>query len=132
MQRTVFVVDDDELVRKTLDRVLTRAGYSVVLSADGREALEKLPRHEARVFILDLSMPVMNGVDLCREIKKSNGSTCIVYALTGHADDFDLYECRQAGFDDYFVKPFRINMILKMVEQAFDKIQRWNKIAGKR
>src|SRR3989339_270580 len=124
MQRTVFIVDDDDLVRKTLDKVLTKAGYSVVLSANGKETLEKLSQHEARVFILDLMMPQMSGVDLCRAIKKVQGANCIVYALTGHADDFDLHECRQAGFDDYFVKPFRINMILKMVEQAFDKIQR--------
>jgi len=132
MQRTIFIVDDDDLVRRTLDKVLTKAGYSVVLSANGKEALEKLSQHDVRVFILDLLMPEMNGVELCREIKKAQGPNCIVYALTGHADDYDLHECRQAGFDDYFVKPFRINMILKMVEQAFDKIKRWNTIPKKR
>jgi CheY-like chemotaxis protein len=131
MQRTIMVVDDDDLVRKTMDKVLGKSGYAVILAGSGKEALEKLSQKDVKVFILDLMMPGMDGIELCRAIKKKIGAECMVYALTGHVSDYDVDECRRAGFDDYFAKPFKLNLILKMIEQAFEKVQRWHAI-GKR
>jgi len=131
MKKSVLVVDDDKLIRATLDKVLTKAGYSVFLASSGKEALEFLAKEEINVFILDLMMPEMDGIQLCRRIRKSIGSECIVYALTGHIEDYNVEECRDAGFDDFFVKPFKITMILNMIELAFEKVERWRKIDGK-
>jgi CheY-like chemotaxis protein len=131
MKRTVLVVDDDKLVRATLDKVLTKSGCSVILASSGKEALEFLAKEEIKVFILDLMMPEMDGIELCRKIRKSIGSECVIYALTGHVEDYKVEECRNAGFDDFFVKPFKITMILNMIDLAFEKVERWNKIDRK-
>jgi len=127
-----MVVDDDALVQRTLHKVLTKNGYAVILAGNGKDALDQLSQHDVRVFILDLMMPGgPDGIELCRSIKKKIGSECIVYALTGHVSDYDVDECRRAGFDDYFAKPFKLNLILRMIEQAFEKIQRWQAIGKK-
>lgn len=129
MKSKVFVVDDDELIRKTLDRVLDRAGYEVLTAASGAEALEILARKpEVRVFVLDLMMAGMNGLQLCREIKKTIGAECVIYALTGHVQDYHVEACREAGFDDYFTKPFNVTTILNAVALAVEKVERWQSI----
>ena len=131
MKKTVLVVDDDKLVRATLDKVLSKADCSVILASSGKEALEFLAKEEIKVFILDLMMPEMDGIELCRKIRKSIGSECVIYALTGHVEDYNVEACRNAGFDDFFVKPFKITMILNMIDLAFEKVERWNKIDRK-
>lgn len=73
-------------------------------------------------------MPEMDGIKLCHAIRKSTGPECVIYALTGHVEDYNVEEYREAGFDDYFVKPFKLAMILKMINLAFEKVERWQKI----
>ena len=132
MTKKILIVDDDDLVRLTLDRVLSNSGYTVRAAPSAKEALEILGReNDIKVFILDLMMPVMNGVELCIEIRKRIGVECVVYALTGHVENYHIEECRQAGFDDYFAKPFKVAVILKMVELAFEKVQRWQELDDK-
>lgn len=132
MTKKILVVDDDAVVRLTLDKVLSKSGYVVLLAANAKEALE-IVRHEGdvRVFILDLMMPDMNGIQLCVEIRKLIGAECVIYALTGHVENYHIEECRLAGFDDYFAKPFKVAVILKMVNLAFEKVLRWQAIAVK-
>jgi len=127
MKRTVLVADDEQTILKTLDKVLSAAGYSVVLASNGKDALDISIREEIKVFLLDIVMPGMDGLQLCREIKKKIGQECVVYALTGHVGEYDVESCREAGFDDYFVKPFKIAMMLKMIAAAFEKVERWKK-----
>lgn len=132
MSKKILVVDDDDLIRLTLEKVLSKAGYTVITVASAKEALGVLDREgDVRVFILDLMMPVMSGIELCAEVRKRIGGECVIYALTGHVENFRVEECRRAGFDDYFAKPFKVTVILKMVEQAFEKIKRWQELNGK-
>ena len=126
MTKKILVVDDDDLIRLTLSKVLTKSGYSPLLASNAKEALEILAREgDVRVFILDLMMPVMNGIELCIEIRKRIGAECVIYALTGHVENYHIEECRLAGFDDYFAKPFKVAVIVKVVNLAFEKVARW-------
>ena len=121
MDKVIMVVDDEALILKTLDTVLGRADYTVRCCSSGAEALDILKKEDIRVFLLDLKMPGMDGVELCREIKKLKPIAC-VYALTAHASDYHVDQSRKAGFDDYFLKPFSIEMILNACAEAFEKI----------
>jgi len=77
-------------------------------------------------MFLDLKMPGMNGVELCRTIKH-NMPMSIIFAITGYASMFQLADCRDAGFEDYFKKPVTIKTLIEVVEEAFKKIDRWKK-----
>ena len=78
------------------------------------------------VLFLDLNLPGMNGVDLCREIRKQYPMS-IAYAVTGYASLFELSDCRDAGFEDYFTKPASLSDLLEAAEHAFKKLARWRK-----
>jgi len=68
----------------------------------------------------------MNGIELCRQIKKDK-PVSIIYAITGWTGLFEVEECREAGFDDYFTKPFQLDVLFKAVDDAFEKLDRWKR-----
>lgn len=120
----ILVVDDEKEIREVLKEVFTYHGYEPVCAADAEEAL-KLLTPDIQVMFLDLKLPgTRDGVALCREIRKQNPSACI-FAMTGYATLFELADCRAAGFDDYFTKPVKMELLLMATRQGFDKVRRW-------
>jgi DNA-binding response OmpR family regulator len=124
--RTVLVVDDEPEIRELLEHALSEKGYEVVLAETGEEALEILSERKILMQLLDLQLPGITGMDVCRKSCEMN-PVAIKYAMTGYVSVFHLVECREVGFDDYFVKPFSIDMILTRIEQAFEKLDRWRR-----
>jgi DNA-binding response OmpR family regulator len=124
MNKTILVVDDEAPIRDLLEQMFEEAGYEVVTAESGEAALSELEKENIQVIFSDLKMPGMSGMDLCRRIRERNAIAC-VYAMTGFSSLFDLAECRDAGFDDYFLKPFEIATLLKAADDAFDKLSRW-------
>jgi len=68
----------------------------------------------------------MNGIELCRQIRKTR-PVSMIYAMTGWSALFEIDECREAGFDDYFEKPLDMEKLFVLVEQAFERLERWKK-----
>ena len=100
----VLLADDHEIVRQGLRVLLEREGFQVVGEAsDGREATKLCERHHPEIAILDLSMPLLNGVDAAREIIKSNPHTKVVL-LTMHTEDHLILESLRAGVTGYVLK----------------------------
>ena len=126
MEKKILVVDDEQGIRKMLETAFNNAGYSVTLAESAEEALEILEYNKIQVMFLDMKLPGMNGIELCRQIRKENPIAC-VFAITGFGSLFDLADCRDVGFDDYFLKPVDLNVILKTAKNAFEKIERWKK-----
>jgi DNA-binding response OmpR family regulator len=126
MDKKILVVDDDQSIRKLLGKALEKSGYDAVVAESAEDALEILTKENIQVMFLDLKLPGMNGIDLCRKIRKENPIASI-YAMTGYNSIFELTECRDAGFDDYFLKPFDLNIIFDAAKNGFDKIERWKK-----
>ncbi|MBF0496983.1 MAG: response regulator [Deltaproteobacteria bacterium] len=124
--KKILVVDDEDMVRKMLNIFFTENGYRVFPAENAQRALEILKEDRCQVVFLDLNMPGMNGLDLCRKIRAAFPITCI-FAITGQASLFELVSCREAGFDDYFTKPFDLKQLLKVAEDAFEKLNRWKK-----
>lgn len=124
MERNVLIVDDDVTVRDMFHDVFSDAGYSISLATSGEEALRILNEEKIMVMFLDLKLFGMDGIELCRQIRRTN-HMAIIYAITGWAGLFEIEECREAGFDDFFVKPVKINQMLDAVEEAFKKLDRW-------
>lgn len=127
MQRKFLVVDDESSVREMFKSAFGDAGYEVLLAEDGHGALRIIEyERDLYVIFLDLRLFGMNGIDLCRQIKTKN-PICIIYAITGWSGLFEIEECREAGFDDYFTKPVSLELLFEAVENAFAKLDRWEK-----
>lgn len=122
----ILVVDDEISMRDLFQSVFTEAGYEVFLAEGGKEALAILQLHDIDVIFLDLKLFGMNGIELCRQIRKTK-PVSMIYAMTGWSALFEIDECREAGFDDYFEKPVDMTMLLSLVDQAFERLRRWKK-----
>ncbi|MBN1671240.1 MAG: response regulator [Kiritimatiellae bacterium] len=122
--RVVLVLDDEVVIRRTMEALLSRNGYEVVCAASAKEALERIEKLHVQVFFVDLEMPEMDGLALCKQMRRLKPIDQI-YALTAYASVYDVVKCRDAGFDDYFVKPFDNAVILTATQKAFERLDRW-------
>ncbi len=125
-EQSILFVDDEVAILKMLDRSFSRAGYTVHRAQSGEAALRVLQQESIHVMFFDLNMPGMNGIDLCRRLRPERPMD-MIYALTGYARLFELAECREAGFDDYFKKPADLKLLHATVDAAFEKRNRWKR-----
>ncbi|MEN6620951.1 MAG: response regulator [Smithella sp.] len=125
-QGKILVVDDEASIRDLFQSFFKEAGYDVFIAEGGQEALVILELQDIDVIFIDLKLFGMNGIDLCRRIHKTRPLS-IIYAMTGWSALFEIDECREAGFDDYFEKPLDMDKLLLLVEQAFERLERWKK-----
>lgn len=106
---TILVIDDDELVSRTLQRALKIYGHQVMTANSGTEGLQLARRHRPDLFILDIMMPGADGFQVCRQIR---GDPLLkelpVLFLTAKLKDEDKIEGFRAGADDYLTKPFNM------------------------
>jgi CheY-like chemotaxis protein len=123
--KKILFVDDEESILDIYQNLLNKKEYMVYTALTGEEALEILNRNVIPVMFFDLRMPEMNGLELCEKIRESNNIS-IINAITGYSSLFELEEIRQAGFDDYFKKPIQLEDLISIIENCFDKIERWN------
>jgi len=124
MGKRILVVDDEPSMLDFMETVLEDAGYEVYLADGSDRAMEIFSHQEVSIVFLDLRLFGVNGMELCRQMRQMKPLT-ILYAMTGWSGLFDIEECREAGFDDYFAKPLRIEAVLKAAEAAFEKSDRW-------
>lgn len=123
-KKKLLIVDDEVNILKLFESKFTKAGYDVRLAENASQALDILQQETISVMFLDINMPGMNGLELCRAIRKDQ-PIAIIYAMTGYSSLFELTDCLEAGFDDYFLKPINMKLLSTAVEQAFEKIDRW-------
>ncbi len=110
----VLVVDDEPAVRQALDRALRFEGYKTELAADGPGALASHAERPADAIILDVAMPRMDGLEVCRRLRAA-GDTTPVLMLTARAAVNDRVAGLDAGADDYLVKPFALEELLARI-----------------
>jgi two-component system response regulator MprA len=110
----VLVVDDEPALRDALKRALKLDGYDVDLASDGRAALTSLAGYAADVVVLDIAMPNLDGLEVCRRLRES-GSRTPILMLTARDAIGDRVAGLDAGADDYLVKPFALEELLARV-----------------
>ncbi|MBA4384352.1 MAG: DNA-binding response regulator [Anaerolinea sp.] len=122
----ILVVDDEPQILKVLQAYLEKEGYHVVSAMDGRVALEVFSLENPTFVILDLNLPGIDGLEVCREIRRS--SSVPILMLTARVEEVDKLIGLELGADDYVVKPFsprevvaRIKTIMKRVNPATGK-----------
>src|SRR5215213_3612338 len=107
----ILVVDDEPAVRDSLDRALRLEGYKVELAADGAEALDTLGAGTPDAVVLDLMMPRLDGLEVCRRMRAAGDRTPVL-VLTARDGVTDRVKGLDAGADDYLVKPFALDELL--------------------
>ncbi|MHA0330342.1 response regulator transcription factor [Sphingomonas melonis] len=108
MPRTVLIVDDDPHIRQLLAFALDKAGLSPVEAADGEAGLAMARAHRPDLVILDINMPRMDGLEVCRRLRgaKDGGGDTPILFLSSRDDEIDRVLGIELGADDYVVKPF--------------------------
>ena len=109
----ILAADDDPAIRKILSRVLEMNDFAVVTCADGAQALNAFASNEPDLVILDVRMPEIDGLTVCRAIRADSQVPIII--LTGMADEEDAARALETGADDYIRKPFGTNELLARV-----------------
>lgn len=121
MKKTVLVVDNNQDTIKILTVILENEGYQVMTALDGATALHKVHHEKPHLVLLDMLLPVMNGIEVCRKIKEDSLTRPIpVMMITAKSDREARMGSIQAGADAYMLKPFdpadlttRIDKMLK-------------------
>ncbi len=101
----ILVVDDDENVRELMQLYLHKEGFDVVLARNGQEALEKVEKLNPHLVLLDIMMPELGGLEVCRELRRRSNNTPVIL-LTAKGEDYDRILGLELGADDYITKPF--------------------------
>ena len=104
MSKTILVVDDESKIVEICRDYLTAAGFNVAVAADGPDGLAAARREKPDLIVLDLMMPGMDGLDVCRELRRESNTPIIM--LTARVEESDKLVGLELGADDYITKPF--------------------------
>ncbi|MBD2175394.1 SpoIIE family protein phosphatase [Pseudanabaena sp. FACHB-1998] len=131
----ILIIDDDPTMRMTLQRFLKSQGYDVILAKDGQEGLAKAEEVNPSLIICDWMMPIMDGLEVCRQIKSNlKLSSIYLILLTARDQEGDLVKGLEMGADDFLSKPPRINELRARVRaglrlyQATQELQRQKQV----
>jgi DNA-binding response OmpR family regulator len=118
---TILLVDDEESVQKLLTYPLEREGYKVVQARDGEEALERFDADGVDLIVLDLMLPKVDGLEVCRRVRATSSVPIIM--LTARDDEVDKVLGLELGADDYITKPFSIREFRSRVRALLRRAQ---------
>ncbi len=114
MTDTVLIVEDDKNTANLVALYLKREGFETIIAHDGRKAIE-LARHHKPIFvILDLMLPLLDGWEVCRQLRQSSDVPILI--LSAREEEIDRVSGLTLGADDYVVKPFSPREVLKTIE----------------
>jgi two-component system, OmpR family, response regulator VicR len=121
--KEILLVDDEAALRKALRMSLEQEGFQVTLAADGGEALDRAQTGVFDLILLDLMLPGVDGLTVCREIRKR--SKVPVIMLTAKDEDIDKILGLEVGADDYVTKPFNTRELIARIKALFRRIEDW-------
>ena len=119
---TILLVDDEESIQKLLAYPLEREGYRVVQARDGEEALGRFAEGAVDLVVLDLMLPKLGGLEVCRRMREAESAVPIIM-LTARGDEVDKVVGLEIGADDYITKPFSIREFMSRVRALLRRAQ---------
>jgi DNA-binding response OmpR family regulator len=128
MARTILVVDDEPTQREMLAEALEAEGFTIVTAADGRAALAKFREARPDLILLDLMLPELSGIEVCRIIRAESGVPILM--LTAKDSELDKVVGLELGADDYVTKPFSLRELIARVRAQFRRTEQLAMTAG--
>ncbi|MBU9710654.1 response regulator transcription factor [Evansella tamaricis] len=112
--KKILIAEDDEAIRDLLDIYIDKEKYEIVFASNGEEALQKFQMEKPDLILLDVNMPKISGIEVCKKIREHH-TTPIIF-VTGRRDSEDVVEGLMAGADDYVIKPFDNKVLAARIE----------------
>ena len=113
-KKKILLVDDEATIVQSLRYNLERSGYAVTAAGDGRSAVALVASEQPDLVILDIMLPLLDGIEACKEIRKTSSVPIIM--LTAKDQEFDKVLALELGADDYVTKPFSLGEIIARVK----------------
>ncbi|MDU7967687.1 MAG: response regulator transcription factor [Paeniclostridium sordellii] len=104
MKNKILIVDDDNEIRNLLEIYLSNEGFNIVKASDGQEALDIVEKEDIRLIVLDVMMPKLDGIEVCKRIRQKLNIPILM--LSAKSEDMDKIQGLMTGADDYMTKPF--------------------------
>ncbi|CAM3155640.1 response regulator transcription factor [Filibacter tadaridae] len=123
--KKILIVDDEESIRTLLEYNLEQAGFDTVAAVDGEDAVSKVETENPDLILLDLMLPKMDGIDVCKTIRKK-GLAIPIIMLTAKGDEFDKVLGLEIGADDYMTKPFSPREVVARVKAVLRRSVDWS------
>jgi signal transduction histidine kinase/CheY-like chemotaxis protein len=117
----ILIAEDNEINQHVIKHILSKMGYKPGMAKNGLDAIEALYRNDYGLILMDMQMPVMDGLEATRVIRKEDIKQPIIIALTANAMTGDEQECLQAGMDDYLSKPVKL-------DELMNKLSKWHTV----
>ncbi len=121
MQKVIYICDDEENIRELIYSYLTREGYLVEAFEDGESLLKAFSQKEPDMIVMDIMMPGISGLDICRELRKTSEVPIIL--VSARDDTFDKVLGLELGSDDYIAKPFSPRELLARIKTIFRRVK---------
>ena len=121
MEHTILVVEDEQGIREAIGIYMKNQGYNVILAANGKEGLEKIETNDIHLAIVDIMMPVMDGIAATKAIRamdRADAKTIPIIAMTANAFEEDAKRCLAAGMNAHLAKPFQIEDVEKAIVEC--------------
>ena len=126
-RRLVLVIEDDSAIAEVLEYNLEREGYDVERSSDGRDGLRLARSNTPDLVILDLMLPGIDGIEICRELRSDKATKSIpILMLTAKSEETDQIIGFSVGADDYVTKPFSVKVLMQRVRVLMSRRQKSN------
>jgi DNA-binding response OmpR family regulator len=121
MSRTILIVEDDPDIAKLITMHVTEAGYVVIHVSNGEQGLEKFEQSSPDLVVLDIMLPGINGLEVCKRIRKKNERVPVLM-LTAKSTELDRVLGLELGADDYLTKPFSVVELMARIKALFRRV----------
>ena len=129
MKNKILIIEDDEKLVRNIKEYLADEEFDISSASNGEKGIELFRQISPELIILDLMMPKMGGLDVCREIRKTSSVPIII--LTAKGDETDIVVGLEVGADDYLTKPFSMRELLARIKAALRRANRMNSADSK-
>jgi CheY-like chemotaxis protein len=113
----ILMAEDNSINQRVGKLILQRAGFLIDVVQDGHEALRAHQNHPYDLILMDCQMPIMDGLEACRQIRMSSDRQPVIVAVTANALVGERERCLEAGMDDYLSKPFQAEQLIGVVQK---------------
>ena len=121
MDETILIIEDEDDILDLISNILGGEGYTILTASNGKEGVKKFEEFSPDLIITDVRMPVMDGIEVLKEVKAKESKTDVII-LTGHSDEATAIDCLRLGAYDYFRKPLEdIDVLLTAVRRVLEK-----------
>jgi len=120
LPKTILIAEDSSVIQNMAKKVLESQNFKILTAKNGEKVLEILSQEQVDVLLLDLNMPVMNGVDCMKAVRalpELQKAQIPIIALTGNAPGYTLDEFKEMGFNDYIPKPINFDLLIGIVKK---------------